>query len=110
MQTRRRGGQVMMDLGDHSAVGKSQIDGVVRYTSGNIRVYQLKVESFPNHFTNIYLLLDEQATLIDVGFNSDTGIIDLEKGFATIAGGFNENISLDDVRNIVITHGHGDHF
>jgi len=100
----------MMDPGGHSAVGKNQIDGVVRYTSGNIRVYQLKVESFPNHFTNIYLLLDGEATLIDVGFNSDTGISDLEKGFATIASDFNENISLDDVSNIVITHGHGDHF
>ena len=110
MQSSRQGDQIMMDLGGRSAVGKSQIDGVVRYTSGNIRIYQLKVESFPNHFTNIYLLLDGEATLIDVGFNSDTGRIDLEKGFATIAGGFNENISLDDVRNIVITHGHGDHF
>ena len=100
----------MMDMAGRSVVGKSQIDGVVRYTSGNIRVYQLKVESFPNHFTNIYLLLDGEATLIDVGFNSDTGRIDLEKGFATIAGVFHENISLDDVRNIVITHGHGDHF
>ena len=100
----------MMDLGGLSAVGKSQIDGVVRYTSDNIRIYRLKVESFPNHFTNIYLLLDREATLIDVGFNSDKGRIDLERGFATIAGGFHENISLDDVRNIVITHGHGDHF
>jgi len=92
MHAHRRGGQIMMDLGGRSVVGKSQIDGVVRYTSGNIRVYQLKVESFPKHFTNIYLLLDGEATLIDVGFNSDTGRIDLEKGFATIAGGFNENI------------------
>lgn len=100
----------MTDLGGGSAVEQSQIDGVVRYTSGNIRVYQLKVESFPNHFTNIYLIVDGEVTLIDVGFNSDTGRIDLEKGFSTIADGFNEAISLDDVGNIVITHGHGDHF
>ncbi|GAG32850.1 unnamed protein product, partial [marine sediment metagenome] len=100
----------MTDLGGGSAIEQSQINGVVRYTSGDIRVYQLKVESFPDHFTNIYLIVDGEATLIDVGYNSDTGRIDLEKGFSTIADGFNEDISLDDVGNIVITHGHGDHF
>ena len=96
-------------VGDLS-VQETRIDGVTRYASGTVRAYRIPVESFPDHFTNVYVLVDREATLIDVGFNSDTGRSDLEKGFATISKDFGESISLADVGNIIITHGHGDHF
>jgi glyoxylase-like metal-dependent hydrolase (beta-lactamase superfamily II) len=93
----------------HMAEGKT--GGVTRYDLGGIRAYRIPVECFPKHVTNVYLVLDGgQATLIDVGFNSEKGKIDLLNGFATIREAFKEDVALGDVRSIVITHGHGDHF
>lgn len=89
---------------------ETQVEEIIRYSSGGIRVYRIPVESFPNHVTNVYLLLNGEATLIDVGFNSDTGRTDLERGFAIVRQEFDEPVSLEGVSNIVITHGHGDHF
>jgi glyoxylase-like metal-dependent hydrolase (beta-lactamase superfamily II) len=84
---------------------------VTRYEMGGIRVYRVPVESFPKHVTNVYLILDGgQATLVDVGFNSEKAKADLMAGFATIREAFREDVGLGDVRSIVITHGHGDHF
>ena len=86
------------------------IDGIVRYSADGIRVYRIPVESFPHHITNVYLLLDGESTLVDVGFNSYTGRNDLERGFEVVRQRFSESITLEGVSNIVITHGHGDHF
>ncbi len=88
-----------------------EIDGITRYDIGRIRAYRIPVESFPSFFTNVYLILDgREVTLIDVGYNSEKARSDLINGFSTIAGSFKEDVGLGDVRNIVITHGHGDHF
>jgi glyoxylase-like metal-dependent hydrolase (beta-lactamase superfamily II) len=93
----------------HMAEGKT--GGVTRYDLGGIRVYRIPVECFPKHVTNVYLVLDEgQATLIDVGFNSEKAKADLLNGFAKVREAFKEDVALEDVRSIVITHGHGDHF
>lgn len=100
----------MTGRGADPAVDETRVDGVVRYACGAIRAYGIHVESFPNHVTNVYLLVESQATLIDVGFNSDTGRRDLERGFETIHNDFGESVGLADVDNIIITHGHGDHF
>lgn len=87
------------------------MESVIRYSLGRIRVYRIPVQCFPKHFTNVYLILDgDRATLVDVGFNSDQARDDLLRGFVTISEGFGEDIRLPDVQNIVITHGHGDHF
>lgn len=95
---------------DNRRVQETQIDGIIRYAWGEVRAYRIPVESFPDHVTNVYLVIDGEATLIDVGFNSDTGRSDLEKGFAAVAGEFGEPVSIADVGSIIITHGHGDHF
>lgn len=84
---------------------------MTRYDLDGIRVYRIPVESFPKHVTNVYLVLDgKEATLIDVGFNSEKARADLLNGFATIKEAFREDVGLSDVGSIVITHGHGDHF
>ena len=96
---------------DSSHIAEGKAGGVTRYDMGGIRAYRIPVECFPKHFTNVYLVLDGgQATLIDVGFNSEKAKTDLLNGFATIREAFKEQVALEDVRNIVITHGHGDHF
>ena len=92
-------------------MAETKADGVTRYDLDGARVYRIAVESFPKHFTNVYLVLDgREATLIDVGFNSEKAKTDLLNGFTTIRKAFNEDVGLSDVSSIVITHGHGDHF
>jgi glyoxylase-like metal-dependent hydrolase (beta-lactamase superfamily II) len=92
-------------------MAEGKTGGVTRYDLGGIRVYRIPVECFPKHFTNVYLVLDEgRATLIDVGFNSEKAKADLLNGFARVREAFKEDVALEDVRSIVITHGHGDHF
>jgi len=92
-------------------MAEGKTGGVTRYDLGGIRVYRIPVECFPKHFTNVYLVLDEgQAPLIDVGFNSEKAKADLLNGFAKVREAFKEDVALEDVRSIVITHGHGDHF
>ena len=92
-------------------VGETEVNGVTRYDLDGIRAYRIPVESFPKHITNVYLVLDgKEATLIDVGFNSEKARADLMNGFNTIKMAFKEDVGLSDVRSIVITHGHGDHF
>ncbi|MDM7999626.1 MAG: MBL fold metallo-hydrolase [Dehalococcoidia bacterium] len=100
-------GKEIRGIGD---VEETVIEGVSRYSYGGIRVYRIPVESFPNHVTNVYLLVGGEPTLVDVGFNSETGRNDLERGFAVVCQGFGERVSLESVSNVVITHGHGDHF
>ncbi len=90
---------------------ETEINGITRYDLGRVRAYKVPVESFPDFFTNVYVILDgREVTLIDVGYNSVKAQSDLIDGFSVIAGPFKEDLGLSDVRNIVITHGHGDHF
>jgi glyoxylase-like metal-dependent hydrolase (beta-lactamase superfamily II) len=92
-------------------VAETELNGLTRYDLDGIRAYRIPVESFPKHITNVYLVLDgEEATLIDVGFNSEKARSDLMNGFNTIKMKFKEDVGLSSVRSIVITHGHGDHF
>jgi len=93
-----------------SDVIETRVEGVTRYVVGNIRIYQIRVESFPDHVTNMYLILDGEATLVDLAFDGEKARTDLEKGFAIIGKDFKESVGIEDVRNIVITHGHRDHF
>lgn len=92
-------------------VAETEADGVTRYDLGETMAYRIPVESFPKHVTNVYLLVGgKEATLIDVGFNSEKARTDLLKGFVTVRKAFGEDVGLGDVGSIVITHGHGDHF
>lgn len=86
------------------------IDGVTRYALGGIRVYRIPVKALKDHITNVYLVIDKEATLVDVGFDTEQARASLIRGFATIRRDFGESIAPEDVCNIVITHGHGDHF
>lgn len=89
---------------------ETRVGNVVQYLAEGVKIYCIEVESFPNHVTNMYLVLDGAATFIDVGFNGPQSQKDLARGFDIINTSFGDGVDLADVANIVITHGHGDHF
>src|SRR4030042_6902722 len=97
--------------GGSTTVIETEINEVVRYTFDHIRIYRMRVESLPGHRTNIYLILDgNEATLVDVGFDAEKARADMRKGFDIINNDFKEDVNIEDIANIFITHGHGDHF
>ena len=96
--------------GGATTVVETELKGVIRYAFDHVRVYRIRVESLPGHRTNIYLILDGEATLVDVGFDAEKARADMMKGFDIINRDFKEDVNIEDIANIVITHGHGDHF
>jgi glyoxylase-like metal-dependent hydrolase (beta-lactamase superfamily II) len=95
---------------DFPEITETKLNGVVQYSHGTLRIYKITVENFLRHFTNAYLILDGAVTLVDVGYNGANSSAFLERGFNTVAVEFHEDIKLSDIENVVITHGHGDHF
>ena len=93
-----------------TGVMETEVKGVMRYAFDGIRIFRIAVESFPDHVTNVYLILDNEASLVDVGFDGEKARADLERGFDIISQDFKEDVGLEDISNIIITHGHGDHF
>lgn len=85
---------------------------VTRYlTRGGVRIYRFRVETFPGHFNNIYLILDgPHSTLFDVG----SGLPDSNAGLAAamheMHERFGESIRLEQVQHVVVSHSHMDHF
>lgn len=91
-------------------IEETKINGVIRYTSKGIKIYRIPLENFPNHFTNVYLIMDREASLVDVGIGREKAKADLERGWEIINRDFKESIGLEEVSHLIITHGHIDHF
>ncbi|MDZ4857487.1 MAG: MBL fold metallo-hydrolase [Candidatus Hydrogenedentes bacterium] len=87
-------------------------DPVVRkYTSaGRTTVYKLPVEAFPNHITNCYLVMTDPVTLIDAASGQESSNASLLDCFARLRAEFGETVALADVKRLILTHGHIDHF
>lgn len=80
-------------------------------SSGGLRVYRLPVEAFPGLVAYVHLVLgDGVVTMVDVGSGYGSSNQDLTTGFDRVREEYGENVSLTDVRQILITHGHIDHF
>lgn len=94
---------------DTDTPGKKQ---VTRYqASGGVKIYCIPVQSFPNHFTNVYLVLaGDVVGLIDLGSGWGESNAELVKGVEEIRERFNEKVTLMDIDVLLITHGHMDHF
>jgi len=99
---------VKFGMGERRVV-ETEIGGVTRYSVDEIRVYRIAVESFPSHITNVYLILDGEVSLVDTGFDGERARKDLTEGLDVVGRDFGESIGFEDITNIIITHGHGDH-
>ncbi|MBI2524738.1 MAG: MBL fold metallo-hydrolase [Candidatus Rokubacteria bacterium] len=85
---------------------------VTRFVSASgIRAYLLPVETFPGHVNNIYLILDGgQVTLLDVGSGLEMSNEGLERRIGEVRERFREDVTLEQVQHVVISHAHMDHF
>jgi glyoxylase-like metal-dependent hydrolase (beta-lactamase superfamily II) len=90
------------------------IAGVRQYvTSSGHTVYTIPVLSFQmspfrSHDTNCHLVLGKDLTLIDCGTGDSEP--SLEEGFRVVRDFFGEKVAVEDIRNVIVTHAHIDHF
>ncbi len=93
-----------------TVITETTIEGVTEYIWDDIKVYKLNIESYPGHITNIYLVIDNEISLIDTGLDGEKARQDLERDFKTINEKFGQKVRLEDVSGVIISHGHADHW
>ncbi|MBM3288918.1 MAG: MBL fold metallo-hydrolase [Candidatus Hydrogenedentes bacterium] len=79
-------------------------------SAGGTVVYKLPVEAFPGHVTNCYLVLTDPVTLIDAASGQAESNMSLLDCFERMRNEFRETVALEDVKRLIVTHGHIDHF
>lgn len=86
-------------------------DQIRKFTSsGGVDVYKLPVEAFPKHFTNCYLVMLDPIVLIDTASGWEDSNKNLEEAFEHLRENFDEQVRIEDIGRIILTHGHIDHF
>ncbi len=71
----------------------------------NHKIHRIELPvPFPVETTNVYLIDEEPTTLIDTGVKTDTSFQVLKDSLQTLGCG------IEDIRRILITHGHLDHY
>ncbi len=91
---------------------KPPLPSVRRFDSkSGVRIYRIACDAFPGLVVNVYLLLEAgPPTLIDSGSGFGEANQQLLEGLEKVRSEFGEKVRLDDIRRIIITHGHIDHF
>lgn len=90
----------------------SNLPPVRRFTtSSGLRIYRIAFEFMPNLSGRLYLLLGAgPPTLIDAGTGSPTATDQIWEGLSTVGSEFGEPFRPQDIRRILITHAHVDHY
>ncbi len=79
--------------------------------AGGARIYRITCEAFPGLAVHVYLLLEAGVpTIIDAGSGFGDANEQLLAGLEMVRSEHGESATLADVRRIIITHGHIDHF
>ncbi|MFO8010801.1 MAG: MBL fold metallo-hydrolase [Dehalococcoidia bacterium] len=91
-------------------VEESQSGNVTEYAWQGLKIYRIPAHSYPGHATNMYLVLDDEVTLIDMALDTEGARSDLYNGLAVIKRVFGKDIAIEDISSVVITHGHADHW
>ena len=75
------------------------------------RIYRITCDAFPGLTVHSYLLLEAgPPTIVDAGSGFGDANQQLMSGLDKVRSEFGETVTLADVRRIIITHGHIDHF
>lgn len=93
-------------------VDLTELPKIERFTtSTDATLYRVPVEAFPGFIAYAYLLLGAGVpTLVDTGSGYGNSNDHLLKGLDAIRTEFGEPIRLPDIKRIILTHGHIDHF
>jgi glyoxylase-like metal-dependent hydrolase (beta-lactamase superfamily II) len=85
---------------------------VKRYeTAGGVRIYRIACQAFPELVVNAYFVVGAgPPTLVDCGSGFGQCNAQLLAGLQAVGAEFGEIATLEDIRRIIITHGHIDHF
>lgn len=80
-------------------------------TSTGVTIYRISCQAFPGLVAHTYLLLGAgPVTLVDTGSGYGDSTRHIREGFEAIRRDFGESVALRDVKRVIITHGHLDHF
>ena len=99
--------------GDRAAYRETfGVAGVRRFASASgVVLYQLAVETFPDHVNNVYLVRDGRfRTLYDCGSQTASSRADFVRAQQVLRSVYDEPAELDAVDDLVVSHGHIDHF
>jgi len=76
-----------------------------------VRMYRIPAEAFPNFIVYAYVILGAGVpTLVDTGSGYGNSNEQILAGIRTLKSDFNEPITEKDIKRILISHGHIDHF
>ena len=89
-----------------------ELPPVKRFVSNTgARVYRIACAALPNLSSRVYLILNAgPPTLVDASMGRAQAIRQVLDGIETVRRDFNEPVRLADIRRILITHAHLDHF
>lgn len=77
--------------------------------AGGERIYRMVVTTFPGHENYVYLLVTGAGSiLVDVGSGSFSRE-DILRGMEVVRRAWNEDVRLDSLQGLLITHAHIDH-
>ncbi|HBO45091.1 MAG TPA: MBL fold metallo-hydrolase [Planctomycetaceae bacterium] len=80
-------------------------------SSAGKRIYRIPCQAFSAFTARVYLVLGAgPPTLIDTGSGQGESCQNILDGIDTVRREFGESVRIKDVRRIVITHGHSDHY
>ncbi len=80
-------------------------------SNSGVRIYRISSEAFPGFIVHVYLLLEAGVpTLVDAGSGFGDANAQITAGLERVRTEFGETVVPADIRRIIITHGHIDHF
>ncbi len=81
-------------------------------SSTGVIIYRIPMILFPNDFMGYAYVLKGAGdlTLVDTGSGMGRSNDDLVAGFQAIQDDFGETFTIKDIKRVIITHGHIDHF
>ncbi|MSP60172.1 MAG: MBL fold metallo-hydrolase [Myxococcales bacterium] len=106
-------GAIGAGRGDRAAYREQfGVCGVRRFTAASgVRIYFIPIETFPEHVNNLYLIVDgARTTLFDVGSQTAQTRDELARAAAVLRTEWGEPAAFDRVSDVVLSHGHIDHF
>lgn len=78
---------------------------------GGVRIYRMPLRVFSGMSANVYAVIaGDYTALIDTGSGLGESDADLRAAFAALRSDWNERLTWTDLRRIIITHAHIDHY